>query len=69
MVQLARNLANKWGQYNIRVNPISPGYIVTAMVEKLLETVPERKAEWVTQNMPGRPSLPREYRGAGLLNQ
>jgi NAD(P)-dependent dehydrogenase (short-subunit alcohol dehydrogenase family) len=34
VIQLGRNLAAEWGQYNIRVNTISPGYIVTAMVEK-----------------------------------
>ncbi|KAF1949885.1 NAD(P)-binding protein [Byssothecium circinans] len=67
VVQLARNLAAEWGQHRIRVNTISPGYIVTQMVEALFEQYPERKAEWPTQNMLGRLSAPKEYRGAAVF--
>lgn len=67
MVQLARNLASEWGQYGIRVNTISPGYIVTAMVEELFKQFPERRREWPTQNMLGKLSEPREYRGAAVF--
>ncbi|PNS14227.1 hypothetical protein CAC42_6740 [Sphaceloma murrayae] len=66
VIQLARNLAAEWGPYGIRVNTISPGYIVTAMVEALFEQYPERKETWPTQNMLGRLSGPREYRGAAV---
>lgn len=67
MIQLARNLASEWGEYNIRVNTISPGYIVTAMVEELFKQYPERKEQWPTQNMLGRLSSPQEYRGAAVF--
>ncbi|PVH92091.1 NAD(P)-binding protein [Periconia macrospinosa] len=67
VIQLARNLAAEWGQYNIRVNTISPGYIVTAMVEALFEQYPDRKETWPTQNMLGRLSKPHEYRGAAVF--
>lgn len=53
--------------HNIRVNTISPGYIVTAMVEELFVKFPERKVEWPTQNMLGRLSKPAEYRGAAVF--
>ncbi|KAE8158974.1 hypothetical protein BDV40DRAFT_274499 [Aspergillus tamarii] len=67
VLQLARNLAMEWGTYNIRVNTISPGYIVTAMVEKLFVQFPERREEWPKHNMLGRLSTPNEYRGAAVF--
>ncbi|KAE8380944.1 hypothetical protein BDV26DRAFT_279082 [Aspergillus bertholletiae] len=67
VIQLGRNLAMEWGPYNIRVNTISPGYIVTAMVEKLFVEFPERREEWPKHNMLGRLSTPNEYRGAAVF--
>ncbi|RDW89733.1 putative sorbitol utilization protein SOU2-1 [Coleophoma cylindrospora] len=67
VIQLGRNLASEWGMYGIRVNTISPGYIVTAMVEALFEKFPERRTEWPTHNMLGRLSKPEEYRGAAAF--
>ncbi|KAF3399478.1 D-arabinitol 2-dehydrogenase [ribulose-forming] [Talaromyces pinophilus] len=67
VIQLGRNLAAEWGQYNIRVNTISPGYIVTQMVENLFVQFPERREEWPKQNMLGRLSRPEEYRGAAVF--
>lgn len=67
VIQLGRNLAMEWGQYNIRVNTVSPGYIVTAMVEELFVKFPERKETWPKDNMLGRLSKPEEYRGAAVF--
>ena len=67
MLQLARNLAAEWGQYGIRVNTVSPGYIVTAMVEALFEQFPERRRQWPKENMLGKLSQPNEYRGCAVF--
>ena len=67
MLQLAKNLASEWGQYGIRVNTISPGYIVTAMVEELFRLYPERRTDWPEQNMLGKLSKPEDFRGAAVF--
>ncbi|KAI9733087.1 MAG: hypothetical protein M1834_003634 [Cirrosporium novae-zelandiae] len=67
VLQLSRNLASEWGEYGIRVNTISPGYIVTAMVEELFQRFPERRVDWPKQNMLQRLSGPQEYRGAAVF--
>ncbi|KAB8303003.1 hypothetical protein EYC80_006309 [Monilinia laxa] len=67
VLQLARNLASEWGELGIRVNTISPGYILTTMVEDLFRKFLERRTEWSQQNMLGRLSHPEEYRGAAVF--
>ncbi len=67
VIQLGRNLAAEWGPHAIRVNTISPGYIVTDMVRALFDRFPEREAEWPRQNMLGKLSAPEDYRGAAVF--
>ncbi|KAF3762224.1 hypothetical protein M406DRAFT_98965 [Cryphonectria parasitica EP155] len=67
VLQLGRNLAAEWGLHGIRVNTISPGYIVTAMTAPLFKQYPDRKENWPKQNMLGRLSYPEEYRGAAVF--
>lgn len=67
VLQLTRNLASEWGTHHIRVNSLSPGYIVTQMVTELFERFPERETDWPSQNMLGRLSSPEEYRGAAVF--
>lgn len=64
---MARNLAAEWGQYGIRVNTLSPGYILTNMLQSLFDDFPDRKDTWPKENMLNRLSLPKEYRGAGVF--
>lgn len=65
--QMARSLAAEWGMHGIRVNSISPGYIVTEMVLELFKKFPERRAKWAGENMLGRLSKPEDFRGAAVF--
>ncbi|KAI0810358.1 hypothetical protein GGR55DRAFT_678953 [Xylaria sp. FL0064] len=67
VIQLGRNLAMEWGAKGIRVNTLSPGYIVTEMVQKLFAQYPERETEWPKQNMLNALSKPEDYRGATVF--
>ncbi|KAF2243910.1 NAD(P)-binding protein [Trematosphaeria pertusa] len=73
VVQLARNLAMEWGRIQpdgsggIRVNSLSPGHIVTPMVEENFRRGEADRATWEENNMLGRLSTPEEYKAAGLF--
>lgn len=67
VIQLCRSLAAEWGEHGIRVNSLSPGYIMTQMLQNLFDDFPERKAVWPTENMLNRLSMPHEYRGAAVF--
>jgi len=73
VVQLARNLAMEWGRIEpdgsggIRVNALSPGHIVTPMVEENFKKGEANRKEWEENNMLGRLSTPEEYKSAGLF--
>ncbi|TDZ24744.1 L-xylulose reductase [Colletotrichum orbiculare MAFF 240422] len=73
VIQLCRNLAMEWspirkdGAGGIRVNCISPGHILTPMVEQNFREVPGLKEEWEGHNMFGRLAETTEFKGAGLF--
>jgi D-arabinitol 2-dehydrogenase len=73
VVQLARNLAMEWGRKRpdgsggIRVNTLSPGHIVTPMVEENFRRGEAIRSEWEDNNMLGRISVPEEYKSVALF--
>lgn len=73
VLQLARCLAMEWspvrpdGAGGIRVNCISPGHIVTPMVQKNFEEVPGLRKTWEAENMMGRLAETTEFKGAALF--
>ncbi|KAF2647698.1 NAD(P)-binding protein [Lophiostoma macrostomum CBS 122681] len=73
VVQLARNLAMEWGRMNpdgsggIRVNTLSPGHILTPMVEENFRKGEADRKAWEENSMLGRISEPEEYKAAGLF--
>ncbi|WWC70482.1 uncharacterized protein I206_104433 [Kwoniella pini CBS 10737] len=67
LLQLCRSAAAEWGEYGIRVNSLSPGYIRTAMTDQLLAEKKELEAEWLSGSMLHRLSTPDEFRGPVLF--
>ena len=50
LVMLSRSMAAEWAQYNIQINTIEPGYILTEMTQSLAD-IPEFDA-WVKSSNP-----------------
>ncbi|KAI0014806.1 NAD(P)-binding protein [Xylariomycetidae sp. FL0641] len=73
VIQLARNLAMEWspirqdGTGGIRINCISPGHIVTPMVEQNFREIPGLREKWEAENMMGRLADTSEFKGAALF--
>ncbi|CAJ0541445.1 Ff.00g080540.m01.CDS01 [Fusarium sp. VM40] len=73
VIQLARNLAMEWspiqkdGTGGIRINCISPGHIMTPMVQSNLEEIPGLREEWEREIMMGRLAETKEFKGTALF--
>ncbi|KAI1019917.1 hypothetical protein LB503_006234 [Fusarium chuoi] len=73
VIQLARNLAMEWspiqkdGTGGIRVNCISPGHIMTPMVQSNFDEVPGMREEWEREIIMGRLAETQEFKGAALF--
>jgi len=62
VVQLTKNLAVEWAPLNIRVNSISPGYIMT----ELAKSMKEWHEKWIPKIPQNRMASPEELQGAYL---
>jgi sorbose reductase len=66
VIHLTRSLAAEWASRGVRVNSISPGYTLTAMVEHFIRT-PEGQAiekKWLSLTPMGRMGLVSDLQGA-----
>ncbi|KAL1586191.1 hypothetical protein WHR41_05463 [Cladosporium halotolerans] len=68
VLQLSRSLAAEWGpQHGIRVNTLSPGYIRTAMTDKLLHDEPEVHETWMRGAMLDRLGAPQDFKAPAIF--
>jgi NAD(P)-dependent dehydrogenase (short-subunit alcohol dehydrogenase family) len=66
--QLSRSLAAEWGpKHGIRVNTLSPGYIRTAMTDKLLQDEPEIHEIWMRGAMLDRLGAPEDFKAPAVF--
>lgn len=61
---LAASFAVEWATANIRVNCISPGYMLTPLTKKILAENPELKEKWISLIPQGRMGDPEDLIGA-----
>ncbi|KAI1662440.1 NAD(P)-binding protein [Daldinia decipiens] len=60
---LAASLAVEWAHAGIRVNCISPGYMLTALTEKILDDKPDLKKQWTSLIPQGKMGQPVDLMG------
>ncbi|KAF1995941.1 D-arabinitol 2-dehydrogenase [Amniculicola lignicola CBS 123094] len=61
---LAASLAVEWASAGIRVNCISPGYMLTALTKKILDDNPELQKKWTSLIPVGKMGRPEDLMGA-----
>jgi len=61
---LASSLAVEWAHAGIRVNCISPGYMLTALTKKILDDNPDLKKQWTSLIPQGKMGNPEDLMGA-----
>ncbi|KAK1783851.1 D-arabinitol dehydrogenase [Copromyces sp. CBS 386.78] len=60
---LAASLAVEWAKAGIRVNCISPGYMLTALTKKILDENPDLKEKWTSLIPQGQMGNPEDLMG------
>nr|POF07124.1 d-arabinitol 2-dehydrogenase [ribulose-forming] [Quercus suber] len=61
---LASSFAVEWAHAGIRVNCISPGYMLTALTKKILDENPELAQKWTSLIPQGKMGVPEDLMGA-----
>ncbi|MCJ1473908.1 hypothetical protein MMC13_002564 [Lambiella insularis] len=61
---LAASLAVEWAHAGIRVNCISPGYMLTALTQKIMDDNPQLKRQWTSLIPQGEMGRPEDLMGA-----
>lgn len=66
VIHLVRSLACEWAKYNIRVNSLSPGYILTPLTRNVITGHAEMKENWESKVPMKRMAEPKEFVGSIL---
>lgn len=66
VIHLVRSLACEWAKYNIRVNTLSPGYILTPLTRNVIAGHAEMKDAWESKIPMKRMAEPKEFVGSIL---
>lgn len=66
VAHLGKSLAVEWAPAGIRVNSISPGYVLTDLTQAILDKEPALHDDWVSRIPQGRMAKPEDL--AGLVN-
>ncbi|KAG8852670.1 hypothetical protein FRB96_008526 [Tulasnella sp. 330] len=61
---MAASLAVEWAQYGIRVNALSPGYMLTPLTVAVLEKAQDMKVKWESLTPVGRMGDPEDLKGS-----
>ena len=67
VTHLGRSLAVEWAGAGIRVNSISPGYVLSDMTRQLTEREPELRRDWISRIPQGRMAEPQDLHGLALF--
>lgn len=67
VVQMTRGLAAEWGKYNINVNAIAPGVVMTPMQAKLRAAQPDKFNAFLSKMAIQRPAEPSDIVGAAIF--
>ncbi|WP_426324905.1 SDR family oxidoreductase [Microbacterium sp. E-13] len=63
VAHLGKSLAVEWAASDIRVNSISPGYVLTDLTQQIIDREPELEADWVSRIPQGRMATPGDLTG------
>lgn len=63
VAHLGKSLAVEWAAAGIRVNSISPGYVLTDLTQKIIDEHPELRDDWEARIPQGRMATPADLSG------
>ena len=63
VAHLGKSLAVEWASAGIRVNSMSPGYVLTDLTQKIIDRDPALLEDWVSRIPQGRMATPQDLTG------